>query len=218
MTLHLLPNLLHPEADPSLNFVSGIAPIVNSLDGFFVEDPKAARHYLSHFAFDRLRDKPMVKIGDNFDLGPLEGGESWGVITDAGLPCIADPGALLVAQARKKNISIRAYPGPCSSILALMLSGIECQSFQFQGYMPYTLDKTIRKKGVVQVFIETPYKTQKTLETLLTILEGEDLISLALDLTAPSEEVITQKASEWKRKLSSYHLHKRPCIFILKTF
>lgn len=196
----------------------GLAAIVNSLDGFFVEDPKIARQFLSHFAFDRLRDKPMVKIDEKPDLSPLERGESWGVITDCGLPCIADPGALIVSEAKRKNIPVRAYPGPSSCILALMLSGIECQSFQFQGYMPYTLDKNIRKKGVVQVFIETPYKTQKTLETLLTLLHGDDLLCLALDLTAPTEEVITLKVSDWAKKLSSYQFQKRPCIFILKTF
>ncbi|MBS0585043.1 MAG: SAM-dependent methyltransferase [Verrucomicrobia bacterium] len=221
MALHLLPNLLDPKAEPSLNFVSGLFEVVNSLSGFFVEDPKEARQFLSHFDFKTLKEKPMVRIEENLDreiLLPLEKGESWGVITDRGLPCLADPGAKIVALARQKNIKVYAYPGPCSFILALMLSGIECQSFQFQGYMPRVIDKTLRKKEVVQVFIETPYRTQKTLEALLAVLHDEDLLCLALDLTMPSQEVITQKVSLWKKNSKESSFHKRPCIFILKTF
>src|SRR3990167_11277920 len=120
MTLYLLPNLLHPEADPNFSFVRGLKELVDSLDGFFVETPKQARVYLKHFDFEKLKTKPMEEIRDGVDLAFLERGERWGVISDAGLPCIADPGAKLVHSAREKGIDIQAIPGPSSIFLALM--------------------------------------------------------------------------------------------------
>ena len=156
MTLYLLPNLLHPEADPKLSFVSGLEEIVNQMDGFFVEHPKEARVYLKHFDFEKLKTKPMEvldKDTTNFVtlLQPLLKGEKWGIIADVGLPCIADPGAKLVYGAKDKNIDVVAIPGPCSIFLALMLCGLESQQFVFQGYLPR--DCKVERLPLLQFFI-----------------------------------------------------------------
>ena len=222
MTLHLLPNLLDAGASPELNFVQGLDKIVNNLDGFLVEHPKEARKFLKHFDFATLREKPMEildKRTDNFDelIDPLKKGESWGVLSDAGLPCLADPGSKLVAYARENGIAVKAYPGPCSMILALMLSGLDSQRFAFQGYLPRQIDQTIRKNTITQVFIETPYKNQRSFETLLEVLHDPDLLSIACDLTLPSQEVITLPVREWKKKVGRFDFHKRPAIFLIKT-
>lgn len=222
MTLHLLPNLLSPDADPKMSFVEGLPGIVNSLDGFFVENPKEARQYLSHFDFDKLRHKPMEIVDKrtvNFEalLAPLARGENWGVVVDAGLPCIADPGSQLVWTARQRGIEIFAYPGPSSIILALMLSGLDSNHFIFQGYLPRQIDQGIRKMRITQVFIETPYNNQRSLEKLLAVLIDEDILGVACDLTLPSQEVIVQPVSQWQKHFSKYNFQKRPAIFLLKT-
>ncbi|MBM3192385.1 MAG: SAM-dependent methyltransferase [Chlamydiae bacterium] len=212
MTLYLLPNLLHPEANPNLSFVRGLKEVVDSLDGFFVETPKEARVYLKHFDFDKLKIKPMEEIQEKNDLSPLVRGEKWGVISDAGLPCIADPGAKLVRAAREKGIDVQAIPGPSSIFLALMLAGLESQSFIFQGYMPR--DHKIERLSYLQVFIETPYNNEKTVEKLLSTLHPEDTLSIASDLTLPSQVVVTKKVKDWKERKN---FHKKPAIFLIKT-
>lgn len=220
MTLYLLPNLLHPEADPKFSFVPGLIEIVNSLDGFFVEHPKEARVYLKHFDFEKLKTKPMEvldKDTENFIslLQPLIKGERWGVVSDAGLPCIADPGAKLVFAAKEKGIDVQAISGPSSIFLALMLSGLESQSFIFRGYLPR--DCKIERSPLLQVFIETPYNNEKSLEKLLTILNDEDTLSIACDLTMPSQTVITKKVKWWKEHHAKQDFRKKPAIFLLKT-
>jgi 16S rRNA (cytidine1402-2'-O)-methyltransferase len=220
MTLYLLPNLLHPEANPKMNFVFGLEEIVNSLDGFFVEHPKEARVYLKHFDFEKLKTKPMVVLNKdttNFVelLQPLLKGEKWGIISDAGLPCIADPGAKLVYGANDKNIKVQAIPGPCSIFLALMRCGLESQSFVFQGYLPR--DCKVQRVAMLQVFIETPYNNEKSLEKLLNHLQDDDYLSIAADLTLPTESVTTKKVRWWKDNHTKVDLNKKPAIFLIKT-
>lgn len=222
MALHLLPNLLGEEADPKFNFILALPEVVNHLDGFLVEHPKDARKFLKHFNFDLLRDKPMrildSKTRDFQELlEPMKRGESWGVITDAGLPCIADPGSELVYHARQAGIKIYAYPGPSSLILALMLSGLNSQQFIFQGYFPRSLDQRIRNEKKTQVFIETPYNNQKTLERLLEVLDKKDKLCLAADLTLPTQEVISEPVHKWQRIIHQTNFYKRPTIFIIRT-
>ena len=221
MTLHLLPNLLGESASPDFNFIKALPEIVNNLDGFLVEHPKEARKYLKHFDFAKLRDKPMEILDKrtrdfNLLLEPIKRGESWGVITDAGLPCIADPGSDLVSHAQKAKINVMAYPGPSSIILALMLSGLNSQQFVFQGYFPRQIDRTIRNENRTQVFIETPYNNQKTLSKLLEVLDKKDILCVACDLTLSTQEVITQSMSKWHSVMQQNNFHKRPAIFLLK--
>lgn len=220
MTLYLLPNLLHPEADPNLSFVMGLKEIVNQMDGFFVEHPKEARVYLKHFDFEKLKTKPMEvldKDTTNFGtlLQPLSRGEKWGIISDAGLPCIADPGAKLVYAAKNHGIEVQAISGPSSIFLALMLSGLESQSFVFQGYLPR--DCKVQRSPMLQIFIETPYNNEKSLEKLMEILHDDDMLSIACDLTLSSQLVITKKVKWWKEHRTEPNFHKKPAIFLIKT-
>ena len=141
MTLYLLPNLLADDSNLALSIPSGLEEILYSLDGFFVETPKQIRKFLKHFDFDRLRDKPMEIVdrrSDDFTdhMNLLKKGGKWGLISDGGLPCIADPGARLVLLAKTAGIKIEAIPGPSSIFLALQLSGLYSQKFTFYGYMP----------------------------------------------------------------------------------
>lgn len=220
MTLYLLPNLLSGQANPKLSLVSGLDDIVNSLDGFFVEHPKEARVFLKHFDFERLKTKPMEvldKDTTNFVtlLQPLIKGEKWGIIADCGLPCIADPGAKLVYGARDKNIDVIAIPGPSSLILALQLCGLESQTFVFQGYLPR--DCKVERLPMLQVFIETPYNNEKSLEKLFSTLKEDDTLCIAIDLTLPTQTVITKKMKWWKDHMSEVDMHKKPAIFLIKT-
>ena len=217
MALYLIPNLLGDGADLKMNMVIGLEETLYSMDGFFVENPKNARKFLSNFDFDRLRDKPMElldKRTENFKelLKPVASGQKWGIISDAGVPCIADPGALMVFEAKKLKIQVEALVGPCSILLALMLSGLPAQKFTFHGYLPRFITPNLREKGTTQVFIETPYNNEKALRILLENLRDNDLLSVAIDLTLPTQEVHTYPVEIWRRR--SVDLRKRFAIFL----
>ena len=152
---------------------------------------------------------------DTTDMGPLLTpllrGEKWGVISDAGLPCIADPGARLVFAAKEKGVAVEAVPGPSSLFLAIMLSGLDSQSFIFHGYMPR--DGNIARMPQLQVFIETPYNNEKTLARLIGSLRNDDVVSIAVDLTLPTQQVITKPILWWKDHPLQFH--KRPALPVM---
>lgn len=230
MTLFLLPNLLSETSDPVLALPAGLSIIVEELNGLIAEDAKAGRAFLKrHLATRKVADVPVVLLNEHTRdeeldalLLPLLQGQTWGVVSDAGLPCMADPGARLVAKARRRGISIRALPGPCSLVLALMLSGFSAQNFSFHGYLPrepHELVAALRqleqrtRKGETQVFIETPYRNDRLLQHLLQ-LSPDLLLSVACDLTSPSETVITKSIAEWKSNPLPI-LNDRPAVFLL---
>ena len=220
MTLYLLPNLLAEDGDISLSIPAGLEEILYGLDGFFVETPKVARKFLKHFDFDRLRDKPMEVIdrkSEDFSehLKLLKTG-SYGLLSDGGLPCIADPGARLVYLAKQAGVKVEAISGPSSIFLALMLSGLYSQKFTFYGYMPRKMDKGLRRDKSLQVYIQTPYKTEITVQNLMEILEPRDMLCVALDLGSPREQVLTHSAKQWK-KMEWPDLKKRPAVFLIQT-
>jgi len=156
-------------------------------------------------------------------LEPCENGVNIGLLSDAGCPAIADPGANVVKMAHEKNIKVVPLVGPSSILLALMASGMNGQSFTFNGYLP--IDKDERKKELKrlerlsfeknqsQIFIETPYRNNKMLEDLCAVLDNNTLICVACDITLPTEFIKTQTANDWKRNIVD--LHKRPTIFII---
>lgn len=220
MTLFLLPNLLSEDGNLSLSIPPGVEEILYSLDGFFVETPKEARKFLKHFDFDRLRDKPMEIIDRRTDdyseqVKLLKKGGNWGLLSDCGLPCIADPGARLVYMAREAGVKIEAIAGPSSIFLALMLSGLYSQKFTFYGYMPRKMDSGIRRDRDLQVYIQTPYKTEYTVQNLMEVLEPRDMLCIALDIGAPSQEVITDSVKNWKSRKWP-ELRKRPAVFLIQ--
>lgn len=218
MTLYLLPNLLSEQSDPAWNFIPSLHDLILSLDGFFVENEKKARKYFKHFDFSQLRTKPMILFNQNhtqFSLNALEKGERWGIVVDAGLPCLADPGSTIVYEARKKGFAVHAIPGPSAIFLAIMLSGLDAQTFVFQGY--FSRDNRIVRLPYLQIFIETPYNAKRRLKVLLNVLQDRDFLCLASDLTAPSQKVVTQRVIDWKRNVARGEFCGGPTIFLMKT-
>ena len=148
------------------------------------------------------------------------------MLSDAGLPCIADPGADLVRLARKKNIMIEAIVGPSSLMMALMLSGFSGQQFSFNGYLPR--EKELRKQAISrfeqkskkerssELFIEAPYRNQELLKDLVETLQPTSELSISCDLTSPTQEVYTKSIKEW-RAAPLPEINKRPTVFVISA-
>lgn len=156
-------------------------------------------------------------------LVPLLNGHDTGLLSEAGCPGVADPGAAIVAAAHLKGVRVVPLVGPSSLLLALMASGLEGQRFCFHGYLP--IDKTERVKRIqrledqsrqrneTQFFIETPYRNDALFKDLVTTLSGETRLCLAVDLSLPTESIQTKRVKEWKKQTPN--LNKRPCVFLI---
>lgn len=226
--LILLPNFL--DGGSSAHLPIALEDKLLELDGMIAETPKVARRLLSGKKLKvALQEFPIETLSEHTSqeelsslLSPLKKGETWGLVSDAGLPCIADPGAALVALARREKIAIEALSGPSSIFLSLMLSGLGGQCFAFHGYLPRKepelvakikeLAQQSEKEGMTQLFIETPYRNEQLFKVLLEVLPNKTTLSVAIDLTKESEEVHVHKISEWKKR-SIPELSKRPVIF-----
>lgn len=229
-TLILLPNVLDPESDQGMELLPAALPsIVQTISGLIAEDEKEARKYLRRFlSHEKMKATPIRLLNEHTTskeleglLDPLQKGERWGLISDAGLPCIADPGSTLVSLARRRNIPVQALPGPSSLILALQLSGFSGQNFCFHGYLPREtpdLERVVkdlerRAKTATQIWIEAPYRSQKMLSALKEWLHGDTNLCIAASLTSRSERIVTQPMHKWK--VSSFELGKEPTVFLL---
>ncbi|MBS0649077.1 MAG: SAM-dependent methyltransferase [Verrucomicrobia bacterium] len=195
--LYLLPNILHEESSWSY------APPL--LDALIAESEKGGYSFLKRMGLPRL---PVYLLNEHTErpeelLKVTE--DNVGLISDAGLPCLADPGSSLVAAAQKRGIPVEAVPGPCSITLALQLSGFSGQAFAFHGYFPREEKDLLAKirslpKGMAHLFIETPYRTEKLFKALLTILQPQDQLCMALELMGPGQFVETHAVQEWKNR------------------
>lgn len=225
--LILLPNLLSEESDPKDQLPENLGSVFASLDGLIVENAKSARRFIVRFSKELLK-LPMEILNEHTQdlkvlLPPMKRGEKWGLLSEAGLTCIADPGSRLVELARLQNIAIRPIPGPSSIFLGLMHSGFSGQSFTFHGYLPRrrplldqrleVLVRRARKEKTTQIFIEAPYRNNQLFSSLLELLPGDIRLCVACDLTDPKEWVETRPISEWKKRPTP-DLHKRPTIFL----
>lgn len=206
---------------------------VEELNIFIVENEKSARRFIKRICPTKRQDTLEIKLIDKFTdpsemvnyLDACALGVSVGVLSEAGAPAIADPGANMVRLAHSKKIKVVPLVGPSSILLAQMASGLNGQSFAFRGYLP--IDKAKRKASIkkfekisveekqAQLFIETPYRNNKMLEELLNILKPSTLLCVAVDITLPTEQIATMSVLEWKNE--NIDLHKRPCIFIFQT-
>lgn len=228
MTLFLLPNTLGPVEDINGYFPSNVREVVSRIDGLIAESEGEGRRYLKRFPTKRkphempiaLLNKHTSKQELDFLLEPVLQGEIWGVVSDAGLPCLADPGAVLVRRASQLKIPIEALVGPSSITLALMLSGLSGQQFFFHGYIPKKPDEREqalrsweKMKGITHVFIEAPYRNQHTLQACLKILRPETLLTAAIDLTLPDQRVETAQVGKWKE----FEIGKRPTVFLFHS-
>lgn len=211
--LLLLPNLIaeHKHHQPYLP--ASVDQAVSTLDGLIAESETAGRRYLGRFETKKpARDIPIAiynqktpKEDLDFLLEPIKKGERWGYVSDAGLPCIADPGSELVFRAKKSGIIVQAFVGPSSLLMALMLSGLPAQEFAFHGYLP--AEKDGRDKAIVQfartpgthIFIETPYRNKYTMQALIDSLPPLKLLCIASELTSTSQSVVTQTVEQWQK-------------------
>lgn len=208
-----------------------VKQIIESINTFIVENDKTARRFIKRIAPEKSQPSlnmfHLNKFTEATDLPnflePCLNGIHVGLLSEAGCPGVADPGADVVKLAHQKNIKVVPLVGPSSILMALMSSGMNGQSFAFNGYLP--IDKGERKHEIKrlerlsfehnqsQIFIETPYRNNKMLEDLCAILDNNTLICVATDITLPSEFIKTQTAILWKKNIVD--LHKRPTIFII---
>lgn len=230
-TLLLLPNVLGEVAHHDPFLPAGVAKAVAGLDGLIAESERAGRRFLDRFETKKpTREIPISLFNEHtpdadldFLLEPVAAGERWGLISDAGLPCIADPGAKLVWRARERGIAIRAFVGPSSIYLGLMLSGLPGQQFSFHGYLPkepnqriealQRLEKRSKEEQTTQIFIEAPYRNKHMLEALLETLNDKTRLCVAWDLTLQGQGVVSQTVALWK-KSPVPNLDKKPAIFL----
>jgi 16S rRNA (cytidine1402-2'-O)-methyltransferase len=199
---------------------------VRTLRDFAVENAKSARAFLAALAMPcPLRELRIVPIDDAAAdlLAPLRAGRSLGVIAEAGCPGVADPGQALAAAAHAAGHRVVPLVGPSSLLLALMASGLEGQRFAFRGYLPRdaagrarrirALERASREAQETQIFIETPYRNDALLAALLECCAPTTRLSVAADLTLPSEAIATRSIAEWRRARAA--LGRRPAVFLL---
>ena len=228
--LYLIPSPLGDKA-PMEVLPLTVRKVIANIDHFIVENEKDARRFIKRICPKKdqggLHLYPLNKFTPIEEiltyLEPIIEGISIGVISDAGCPGIADPGAEIVKMAHRKNVTVQPLVGPSSILLALMSSGLNGQNFAFNGYLP--IDKLKRKKEIKslekksfdynqsQLFIETPYRNDQLFSDLLKTLDRNTEICIACDLSLPTEYIKTHTVKEWEKLKIS--LHKRPAIFII---
>ncbi|WP_262899741.1 SAM-dependent methyltransferase [Winogradskyella alexanderae] len=229
--LYLIPTRLG-DTPPLEVLPMTIKKIIENIDDYIVENEKTARRFIKRVSPGK--SQPSLKINvlnkytsegeRNTFLNPCLKGTSVGLLSEAGCPAIADPGAEIVSLAHEMKIKVVPLVGPSSLLLALMASGMNGQNFAFNGYLPIdkverkqkikTLERLSSEQNQTQIFIETPYRNNKLLEDLTTFLHSDTKLCVACDITLPTEYIKTMTAKEWKKNKEDFH--KRPSIFILK--
>lgn len=244
-TLFLIPNTLGPadanQTDPlALLIPTEVQAIALQLDYFIAENAKTTRAFLKLLSAKRPLARPLQEI-DIVELNvntapaalpvllePILAGRNAGLVSEAGVPAVADPGANLVRLAHAHGVRVRPLVGPSSLLLAIMASGLNGQSFAFNGYLPTDpalrakriklLEQHSRQERQTQLFIETPYRNDALLSALCATCQPHTLICTATDLTLESESIRTQTAARWKAHLAAGHgpaIHKKPTVFLL---
>ena len=227
--LYLIPSPLG-EYDPALVIPGPVLERLKTLQTFVVEEVRTARRYLSaaglkghigelefHTLNEHTTQAEVEELGALFSRGDV------GLISEAGLPAVADPGAQLVALCHRRGIEVIPLVGPSSLMLALMASGLDGQRFAFRGYLPAKTDerrsaiRLLEKDSAIrhetQILIETPYRNDALLGDLVSICRGTTRITVAADITLPSAFIRTRTAAEWKQNLPV--IGKRPCVFLV---
>lgn len=228
--LYLIPSPLGDNA-PEEVIPSEVLGLLTRLDTFVVEEVRTARRYLSraglkgkidgltfHELNEHTRETEIEEMARLFDNG-----KDVGLISEAGLPAVADPGAQLVALAHRTGVTVVPCVGPSSLMMALMSSGLNGQSFAFCGYLPAkpderktrlrSLEKASSVSGQTQIFIETPYRNDQMFKDILSVCHDSTRVCVAADITMPDAFIQTLTVSEWKK--SGLTIGKRPCVFLL---
>ncbi|ESU23501.1 Uroporphyrin-III C/tetrapyrrole (Corrin/Porphyrin) methyltransferase [Flavobacterium enshiense DK69] len=219
------------EMNPEEVLPHTIKRTIDFIDHYIVENEKTARRFIKSVHPEKKQPElKLFSLNKHTDVSehnefikPLLEGKNMGLMSEAGCPGVADPGAVIVKLAHEKGIQVVPLVGPSSILLAMMASGMNGQSFAFNGYLPIdksdkktaikNLEKLSHDKNQSQLFIETPYRNNKFLEDLLQILQPNTLLCVACDITLPTEFIKTQSVNQWKK--NKVDLHNRPCIFII---
>lgn len=230
-TLFLIPVPLGPTA-PQESLPANVLATVRPLTHFVVEQAKTARAFLKAAGTDTpLQELLLEELNEHTKadaldrlLAPLRAGHDIGLLSEAGCPAVADPGADLVALAQKENIRVVPLIGPSSLLLALMASGLNGQRFAFQGYLPAKeaertkalrdLESESRKRKQTQLFIETPYRNQALFNSIVQTCQATTRLTVATDLTLGSESVQTRTVAQWKKQTPP-DIERRPTVFLL---
>jgi len=229
-TLYLVPVPLAENA-AAKSFTPYLVDTINSIKEFIVENEKTARRFLKEAGLKTPQSELTIHDygkhnradGTGEFFKGLQSGNDVGLMSEAGCPGIADPGAEIVEKAHRMGIKVIPLVGPSSILLALMASGFNGQSFTFHGYLP--IDKVERAKKIkelenlsvkndqTQLFIETPFRNNPMLEEILKTCNPKTRLCIACDITAETEFIQTKTIAEWQKKVPE--LHKRPTIFLL---
>lgn len=230
--LFLLPNFLGDEQSIEEVFPPKLHSVIQTLAGVIVENEKVARRFLLKFlSRERFQELQICILNEHtprhelFEIARTvaASGQSWGMLSDAGLPCIADPGSDLVLLLKEKQIPIEAVVGPSSILLSLMLSGLPGQRFSFQGYLPQDegkeheqlrqMEKISLKEKRTFIWMDTPYRTDKQLDHSIKSLADETYLCVAMNLLLPNQKVITLRIRDWKKQKEVFG--KVPSLFLL---
>jgi 16S rRNA (cytidine1402-2'-O)-methyltransferase len=231
--LYLIPTTLG-DNEPLEVLPISIKGAIEKIDDYIAENEKTARHFIKKICPRKSQPGLQFQSLNKFTepgslksfLNPCLDGRPVGILSEAGCPAIADPGAVIVRLAHEAGIQVVPLVGPSSVILALMASGMNGQSFAFNGYLP--IESAARKKAIrhfekisreneqSQIFIETPYRNDTLLADLLKALSASTYLCVAADLTLPTEHISSKSVASWKED-PPLALHKRPAIFILQA-
>ncbi len=229
--LYLIPTTLG-DSEPLEVLPISVRSTIVKLDHFIVENEKTARRFIKRITPNKKQsslkllklDKYTSEIEITSYLDSCENGISMGVISEAGVPGVADPGADIVMMAHQRNIKVTPLVGPSSILLAIMSSGLNGQNFSFNGYLPIdsheqkralkSLEKLSKEKNQSQIFIETPYRNEKLFSQIVNTLSPSSYLCVACDITLGTEYIKTLTIGQWK-KIQKPDLHKRPAIFII---
>lgn len=227
-TIYLIPTLLDDAAEETI--APYIINAVKKCNVVFAENERSTRRFFKKMDREIIIDqfewftihKVEADVLVNFKE-KIKEGKNIAIVSEAGCPCIADPGQILVAAAQELNAAIKPLVGPNSILLALMASGMNGQQFEFIGYLPIetqernkaiiNLEINSSKKNSTQIFIETPYRNNQLLETILKICKPGTMLCLAAELTSSNESIKTKTVAAWKKEKTDFH--KKPLIFLL---
>ncbi len=231
--VYLIPTTLG-DSEPLEVLPISVKTTIEKLDYFIVENEKTARRFIKRITPNKKQeilkllklDKYAKELEINTYLDSCERGVSVGVISEAGVPGVADPGAQIAMMAHQKGIRVVPLVGPSSILLAIMSSGLNGQNFAFNGYLPIdgneqkkalkNLEKLSKEKNQSQIFIETPYRNEKLFSKIIDTLSDTSYLCIACDITLETEYIKTHTVSQWK-KTAKPNLHKRPAIFIIHS-
>lgn len=228
--LFLIPSLLSPE-DASAQLPAAVIKIIEKMDFFLVENEKSARHFLKAIGVTKpIRDFCFYRLDEHSkpeEFRPLlkkcAEGKNIGIISEAGCPGVADPGAEMARMAHEMGIEVRPLVGPSSILLALMASGLNGQCFAFAGYLPIPAPERQRKirelerkahiENQTQIFIETPYRNNALLNDILQTCAPKTRLCIAVEITSKNEWIKTLSVAQWPKAVPD--LHKKPAVFLI---